>query len=304
MKKCGSPPVAHDVAVRISRSVGTKYRGVSTYPLSYAAVDFRDEAARVSAQLLREHHLPVDLIDLASVDVSLCLPAPGDPVAKRKQISRLFLINILIPLVLLAIGGSCLFLATNFPGRLPLNANVFFSLGIGFGVAGVFGMLTLMAVQNAIVRKKLREMDTLAIAFEPTDTLKNVGIENPATRTSIKLLIEDRANLFCDSARRLFIMEGLFYRYVIHAQDVVSCTLERTRAYPFLILQYRVADTDVRLTLAISYVTATAELKRKATLSLTKHPLAAVLERTLGFSIPYYLSEFEAAGPGSPPPNP
>jgi hypothetical protein len=255
--------------------------------LDYATSDFRDAAATVSVRLLQQHRLSSDSVDLATIDVSLCLPAPGDPVAKRKHLSILFLVSLAIPFALLCVGALFLYLGSNPPANLPVDHNVLSTIGFVIGGLGFAGILSALSIQGAIVRKKLREANNLDVSFDPTDILRNIGIENPATRTTIKLVIEDRANLFCDSSRKLIVIEGIFYRYVIHAQDVINCAVERTRAYPFLILEYFVADTETTLALAISYVTVPVEFKRKATFSLTKHPLVAVVERTFGFTLPY-----------------
>jgi hypothetical protein len=270
---------------------------VSSVLLNYASSDFRDDAARLSTRLLHQRRLPADPADLASFDVSLCLPAPGDPVARRKQVSRKVLINILIPLVFFGAGAFTFGLNEILSRLLSINTTVLSAVGISCGLLGFVGMLSLRPVQSTIVRSVLREMNTFYVPFKPTDALVNIAIENPVSRKKIKLLAEDRANLFCDANRRLIVIEGIFYRYLVHGQDVISCMLERKPPYPFLIIQYRVANTETTLNRAISYVALDAGLKREALSSRKELPLVAVVERTFGFSVPYIVNQLDGASP-------
>jgi hypothetical protein len=234
---------------------------VDTPALNYEPLDFRSEAAALSAELLKQHRIRPDVADLASVDLSLCVPAAGDPVAKRKHVSLLILITLIIPFVLLGLGLLGMFLADRAPIRLPVNPRFVLAGGIVLGCLGFIGILSAVAIQGAILRGQLQMTGTDTVRFQPTVMLANIGVENPATRTTVKLLIEDRGNLFCDASRRLIVIEGMFYRYVVRLVPGLVFTVDPELVVPEERLYLRVEDTVAVTESGIENLTADAPME-------------------------------------------
>jgi hypothetical protein len=253
--------------------------------LNYATTEFRTEAASVSSQVLHQHRLPDDPSDLTATGLSLCIPAIGDPEAKRKRLTNLLLLNAVIPLALTGIGLLTAIDSLQLSRYLPVDHRILLIGGIALGVLGYMGIITASNRQNAMVRRDLRAMNADTAPFQPTEKPAEIGIEDPATQTKIKVLTEDRAILFCDASRRLIVIEGLFYRYVIRAEDVVGCVIGRIRPYPIIFLEYRIGGTETLLKLSLSYVTLGVELKRQLAMGAGKPVLALMLERTFGFAV-------------------
>jgi hypothetical protein len=106
-----------------------------------------------------------------------------------------------------------------------------------------------------------------------------VGVEDARTFTSMKLAPEDFAYIAFDAASRRLILEGLTFRYVILAKDVLSVSQASGATTTGVQIVFRVARVMIGITL--QYDSVWNELK-KQTIGRGQDPLIKPIQQTFG----------------------
>lgn len=263
---------------------------------SYAA-DFRSEACLISARFLAARGLTNAYPDLTRCDASLCVPAPHDRDAVRARLRRAILGTSFVGFGFLIVGA--IFGATN--DSLPLPRDISISIAIAFGAVGMLTTFSMVNVQNALVRRELRRLAASIPAFNPTENIINLSIENPETLRVVKVVTEDFALCYCDASRQLIVIEGISHRYVIRAADIISMNIHQPASTRFAVIVFQIADSSTTLQIAISYNGFLIELKRQLSANTSQPPIIPIFERTLQLPFPFVRPFAELQTPQPPP---
>jgi hypothetical protein len=186
------------------------------------------------------------------------------------------LIGVGIPLVVGARWGFPFKLAGFNPPRLVLVG-----VGVVCIVVGWLAMCMAADFSNAVVRLMLRRVHAPVPPFVPSEKQVVMRMEDPDNCHELKLVVEELGLLYCDAARNLIVIEGLFYRYVVLARDVRECVLHQPKLTRHHIITFEVADSGIVLSLAASANSAWSEVKRQLSDNSSTPPLLPLLERTL-----------------------
>jgi hypothetical protein len=252
--------------------------------LNYEA-DFRSEAAHASNQLMGGVIDRNALGDLTQVGVSLCIPATSSPKQSHQLIRRRILTELVVKFTVLTVG-AILFAIAHSPAACNLLGITAFPAWPGIALLSI-GWLTVMSsvdIEHLLVRFRLRQMGVTAPNFSPTERVRIGRVEDPSTHKVIKLCIDDAGFLYCDAQRSLILLEGVCYRYVIRAEDVLSCKPLGNR---FAEIRFRVAGSEQILSLAICLNSMRLEYRRQLTGGLARPAIMPLLERTFGLPIPW-----------------
>jgi hypothetical protein len=254
-------------------------------PLPVPNPDFRDQADAVSSAALKHLRLPLDGPDLTSAGVSLCVRAPRDTEQNRKRLARSIIVQLALTFGAVLAGGGMIF--SSFQSALvPVQTrDLIRGLGIVLLALGWLAVCGAVDIQGVLVRRLLRRLGAAVPPFAPSEPPVNVNVEDSQTCHKTKLVVEDLGRLYCDAARNLIVIEGVFYRYVIWGRDVIHCEVYQPKSTRHHILSYLVADSNTLLSLAISHNTAVLELQRQLTANRATPPLVGKLERTLRIQV-------------------
>lgn len=207
-------------------------------------LDFRQAAVEESLRILEANPGR----DPDSLGVSLVLPADAKGPARLAHIGRMTLVRLVAGIGGLAAGA----LLAAVEGRLqeigvPEAATMLVaatcSLG-GIGLLLCHAMLTRWSVQRNLGPRyaDIRRASTLR---SPLCT----GVEDARTFTTMKITPEDFAFVGFDSSGRRVILEGLLFRYVIHAADVLSASQQAGAMTTGVQIVFRVGRVVVGITL-------------------------------------------------------
>lgn len=247
--------------------------------------DFRDDAEAVSMTALQRLRIPSDDPDLSRATLSLCVRAPRDTAAMRRRMARALVLQLTLTFGFIAVGVLLVVGAHwGFPFELAgFNPPRLMPVGIGVAciAVGWLAMCTAADFANAIVRLMLRRVHAPVPPFVPSEKVVVVRMENPDNCHELKLVVEELGLLYCDAARNLIVIEGLFYRYVIRARDVRQCVLHQPTLTRHYIITFEVAGSGKVLSLAASANSARSELKRQLSHNSSTPLLLPLLARTL-----------------------
>jgi hypothetical protein len=244
-------------------------------PPEPAQLDFRQAAVEESLRIIEAHPgRPID-----DLGVSLVLPADVAGPARIRHIGRMTLVRLLLGVAGLALGAllaaqeARLNLHLQVPQWLTLTVASCFSLG-GFGLlfAAVYSV-------RFSVRKYLGERYAEVERMSNLRRTLCVGVEDARTFTTMKVAPEDFAYVGFDAANYRLILEGLTFRYVIHARDVISVTQAAGATTTGVQIVFRVASAVVGIT--IQFDSVWSELK-KQTIFRGIDPLLKPVLQTFG----------------------
>jgi hypothetical protein len=219
------------------------------------AGDFRDAAATASQAELA--HLRCT--DPLKARISLCVEAEGDGRAALRRFRRMTLLRLIAGVVLM-VAGVVIMLAEQ-ADRLPNWFPEY--MIIPSAAAAILGMFVLTCgpvIQRWTVRRHLR--DRLAEHDSWEWELPPVGVELEDSRTfqKMKIQTEDLAVVYFDVDERRLLIEGVVYRYIIQAEDVLSLRTEKSPGPLGLEIVYSAAGVQLGLTLShdsvLSYLRA------------------------------------------------
>jgi len=253
--------------------------------LSYPT-DFRAEAATASSVALAGLGISPDAEDLTRCGLSVCVPVAGNPGEIRSKVRRILLCAFTGTFALAGCGAFMIYTALH-PIIISANRTLSFPLFVGIAVLGLgwLGICSAVNIEHLVARSMLRKRHAALPGFLPTEKSVMVNIENPRTCQQVKVVVDDMTLMHCDSVKQLVVLEGIFYRYVVHARDLVSCEIYQPRSVRFVVIGFRVAESEQVLLLAMSYNGALIELRRQLSFNRLRPPLAAMLERTFNIEI-------------------
>lgn len=237
--------------------------------------DFRDQAVEVSRKLIAQ----IGQIDPSETGLSLCLPTDDD----GKRLLRRYGYGLLVRTVLGfggLVGGALVIFTQENPtgnGDVPVWWLVIgtFLTFTGIAVLGSAAFASRIYLRR-VRRQELRKLKQLS----PGGKVWAVGIEDANTFQKMKVVGEDIGWLVCDPANRQVVIEGLRYRYVIHADDTDSVDQVRATNSTGVEVSYRVGEFPIAIT--ISTDSLWREFRRQLGMGGGVHPLAKEIARTLG----------------------
>jgi hypothetical protein len=244
-------------------------------PPEPALLDFRQAAVEESLRIIEANPgRPID-----DLGVSLVLPADVEGPARLRHIGRMTLLRLVLGLVGLALGA----LLAACEDRL--NRELLVPQWLTIAVASVcsLGGMALLFASVFCVRWSVRRH--LGERYEAVWRMSNlraplcVGVEDARTFTSMKLAPEDFAYIAFDAASRRLILEGLTFRYVILAKDVLSVSQASGATTTGVQIVFRVARVMIGITL--QYDSVWNELK-KQTIGRGQDPLIKPIQQTFG----------------------
>ena len=244
------------------------------HPLLTKGADFRDSAAAAGRDALAR----LRCSDPLAAGISLCLQAEGDGRATLRRLRRFTLVRLIVGFVLMLIGVGIMYAAD---ARKAPWLNEKEGWLIPAAVIGLLGFLAIMSgpfLQRRFVKRHIRER--LAESDLGNTGLPPAGVEVEDSRTfqQPKILPEDMARVLFDPDQRRLVIEGIVYRYVIYASDVIQMRTVKSRSSLGLQIVYTAAGVPLGLTLihdsVLSYV-------RRATIG-GNNPLIRRAEQTLG----------------------
>jgi hypothetical protein len=215
-------------------------------PTGPLQLDFREAAVEQSLQIMAANpgRAPEEL------GISLVLPAGDDRGPDRlRWIARMTLVRLVLGVVGLAVGAL---IGTAVDGILREQGIPKDPAMVVAALCSLGGMALLLLNAWLIRRSVQRALGPRYEACRRHSTLRRplcTGVEDARTFTSIKLAPEDFACVAFDSAGRRLILEGLLFRYVIHAADVLSVVQQSGTATTGVQIEFRVGAVAVGITL-------------------------------------------------------
>jgi hypothetical protein len=238
-------------------------------------IDFRQAAVEESLRIIEAHPgRPID-----DLGVSLVLPADVAGPARLRHIGRMTLLRLVLGIAGLALGAllaaveSTLSRDWLIPQWLTMTVALCCTLGgIGLLFASVFCV-------RWGVRRHLGERYEAVRRMSNLRSPLCVGVEDARTFTTMKLAPEDFAYIAFDAANRRLILEGLTFRYVILAKDLLSVGQATGVTTTGVQIVFRVARVVVGITL--QYDSVWNEFK-KQTIGRGQDPLIKPIQQTFG----------------------
>jgi hypothetical protein len=238
-------------------------------------LDFRQAAVEESLRIIEAHPgRPID-----DLGVSLVLPADVEGPARIRHIGRMTLLRLILGLVGLALGA----LLAAVEARLSQDWQIPHWLTVTVASVCSLGGMALLFASIFCVRWSVRRH--LGERYEAVQRLSNlrsplcIGVEDSRTFTTMKLAPEDFAYIAFDAVSRRVILEGLTFRYVILAQDVLSVSQATGATATGVQIVFRVARVMIGITL--QYDSVWNELK-KQTIGRGQDPLIKPIQQTFG----------------------
>jgi hypothetical protein len=236
-------------------------------------IDFREAAVEESLRVIEA----APGRDPDELGLSLVLPADAEGFTRLKSIGRMILVRLVLGIAGIVVGG--ILAATE--GKLRaalglaewhvLTVAAFCSLGgIGLLLANVFFV-------RWGVRRGIGERYAQARQHSNLRPPLCVGVEDCRTFTTMKIAPEDLAYVAFDAAQRRLILEGLLFRYVIQAADIVSVQQATGAATTGTQVVFRVGRAVVGITLQFDSIWH--EL-RKQTIGAGRDPLLGPITET------------------------
>jgi hypothetical protein len=207
-------------------------------------LDFRQAAVEESLRIVQANPGR----DPDTLGVSLVLPADPAGPARLAYLGRMTLVRLAAGIGGLGLGA----VLAAAEGRLrelgvPEAATMLVAASCSLGGITLLlchAMLTRWAVQRCLGPR----YETVRLA----STLRSplcTGVEDARTFTTMKITPEDFAFVGFDSAGRRLVLEGLHFRYVIHAADVLSASQQAGAMTTGVQIVFRVGRVIVGITL-------------------------------------------------------
>jgi hypothetical protein len=232
--------------------------------------DFRAAAAVESERLLTDLQRDTSnrLADPIEAGISYCLPVLG---LGRDAMKRFALASVLA--LVCGLGGLIVgALIGAKPEILGGGRDDWWiiAIAVAFSVTGIASLLSSSVVQRWLVRRSVRARIGEVRRFDGPAPI-NVGIEDSRTYSKMKVVPEDLAVIVLHPENRCLQIEGVCYRYLVYADDVVAAdqlTIPQGQACR---LHYAVGEEVVSL--ALVPISPLTEFKRQTVggqLSLVK----------------------------------
>jgi len=211
-------------------------------------IDFRAAAAAESAAL-------VGTSPAGQVTTSCCIPRDADGSALRRRIEVFTIFACIVAIAGVILGGL-----VGFAMKYGWMAEDLRILGIALAcsVGGILVGLAPTWMQEGVVRRHLTK-HVGELWGDPLHSPLHVALEDARTYDRFKVLAEDIGVLLCYPESNCIAVEGVSYRYVIYAKDLLDMKLHPNgRA---VLLAYQIGRET--LNVAIIRRSVRAELKRQ-----------------------------------------
>ena len=242
-------------------------------------VDFRANAVDASRKALAAHG-QAGASDFTACDSSLCLPAPGNPDACRRDLWACSTTSVSLLLGGIA-GAVCAAAHWGHPLGAPANgpsASIPGLCAAGLSLAvGFTAMFSAVALRNRVFLRYLRTQADLRPKWTAMRSAGVVSVEDMATVSTLKWVDDDVAAVFADPHRRIIVLEGYSHRYLIRAQDLVEFYSAQLASMPFVVVAFRVGGSAHVLRVKLAQVVPLARSPLDRTLQSTfqlKAPLS------------------------------
>ena len=244
-------------------------------PAEPVQIDFRQAAVEESLRILEANRgrAPEDL------GLSLVLPMGVEGLARLRHIGRMTLVRLALGVGGLAAGGGLAGLEGRLRQDWGLPGWLILSVGLVCSLGGISLLLANMLFIRRSVRRALGERYEAARQASTLRPPICTGVEDARTFASMKIAPEDFAYVAFDSQRRRLILEGLIFRYLIEARDVLSVGQQAGATTTGVQIVFRVGGVAVGITLQFDSVWH--EL-RKQTIGFGQDPLLKPILAALG----------------------
>lgn len=246
-------------------------------PAAPPQLDFREAAVLESLRLLEANpgRLPDEL------PMSLVLPADESGPAWLRYIGRMTLLRLVLGIAGLVMGAVLAAVSGPVQRNTGVPAEAVITLAAPCSIGGIAIMLANSLLVRRAVRRAIGERFDRVQRQSVLRSPLCVGVEDARTFTKMKIAPEDFAWAAFDSAGRRLILEGLIFRYVIHAADVVSVTQAAGATATGVQIVFRVAGAMTGITLQFDSVWH--EFK-KQTVGGGTDPLLKPIRQTFGLA--------------------
>lgn len=238
-------------------------------PRPEVAIDFREAAVEESIRLLAESGGRRPMEDLG---VSLVVPVGPEGVRTLRWIGRMVLVRLvsgiggLVSGALLASAQENLTKQWNVPEALSLTIAAVCSLG------GILVLLFNPYFVRRATRRALGERYATVQRLSSGRSPLCTAVEDAQTFKKMKIVPEDLAWIAFDPPGRRLILEGVLFRYVIHASDVLYVGQVAGATATGMQITFRVGRVVFAVTLQLDSVWH--EVK-KQTIGVSEDPLLA-----------------------------
>jgi hypothetical protein len=187
-------------------------------PRPEVAIDFREAAVEDSIRLLADSGGGRTIEDLG---VSLVVPVGPEGVRRLRWIGRMVLLRLVSGIGGLALGA----LLASAQENLTKQWNVPEALSLSVAATCSLGGICVLLLNPYFMRRAARR--ALGERYESVQRLSTgrkplcTGVENAETFKKMKIVPEDLAWIAFDPPGRRLILEGVLFRYVVHAADVL-----------------------------------------------------------------------------------
>jgi hypothetical protein len=203
---------------------------------------------------------------------SLCLAVTDSDPRCLRRFGYAVLLRLIVGISGIA-GGALIALISELGDA---DDSAWISLAFCISVGGILLLLSNAFFQRWFVRRQIgsRYDDLRAGAYT---SLCCVGIEDAVTFDRFKLFPEDLGYLALDPARRLAVIEGIRFRYIIFGDDVRSVRQVAGATNTATAIDYMVGNVNVAI--AVEHTSIRQELKRQL-FGARQDPLIARLRAT------------------------
>lgn len=234
--------------------------------------DFRDEAAASSVRLVAESfgRRPEDLGE------SLCLPVENP--ADLRGIKWSLLLRLVFGVGGIAVGGILALALQKMPEWKEQFEALILSVAMCFSIGGIGLLLTAATVGRSFSRRRIGDRYDALWALGSAIKPLGVSVEDASTFEKMKLVPEDLAWIGFDRSRRMLLIEGIRYRYLIHSEDVLDIEQVAGATTTGIAISYLIDTTTLKI--ALQYDSVKHELRRQ-TIGARVDPLMKPITETL-----------------------
>jgi hypothetical protein len=219
------------------------------------ARDFREQAEEFSLRLVRESFgRPI-----TELGHSLCLPVENP--ANLTSIKWWMLLHLLGGIGGLVAGGVLAGTSQYLQKASAALEPVAFVLAAACSLGGFGLLMTASRVARNFARRGIGERYDAVWAIGSPIKPKGVSVEDASTFEKFKLVPEDAAWIGFDVARRMLLIEGIRFRYVIRASDLVNLEQLAAPTATATAITYRVGPAVLRI--ALQYDSLRHELRKQ-----------------------------------------
>ncbi|MCA9122527.1 MAG: hypothetical protein H6822_03300 [Planctomycetaceae bacterium] len=234
--------------------------------------DFRDEAAAISLKLVADSFGRPS----AELGQSLCLPVENPSDLRGVKWSLLF--RLVFGIGGIAAGGILAMVFEKFPAGFQRYETPALVLAGIFSIGGICLLISSAGAARSFSRRRLGERYEAVWALGSPIKPLGVSVEDADTFSKMKLVPEDLAWIGFDLSRRMLLIEGLRYRYLIHSADVINIEQVAGPTATGVAITYFVGSASLRI--ALQYDSVKHELRRQ-TIGAKHDPLLKPITDTL-----------------------